>query len=116
MISTVKDRIKNLYEQHSYVLDSKVLSKDEENDFRKIKKGTKSKSHLINSLTSLARHLNTYFHVKPVILIDEYDWPMEHAGDFYEDANSFFRTMYSSVAKVSYPSLSAGAYVLEWLN
>jgi hypothetical protein len=116
MINTIKDRISNLYEQHSYVLDSKELSEDEKDNFKMIKKGTKSRSHLINSLNSLARYLNLFFRISTVILIDEYDWPMEHAGKFYEEANSFFRSMYSSVAKVNYFSLLVGACVLEWLN
>ncbi|RIA79085.1 hypothetical protein C1645_841564 [Glomus cerebriforme] len=99
MINTIKDRISGLYKQHTYILDSmQILTCDKEN-FNTIMTGTQNRSLLIDSLTSLARHLNIYFHVKPIILIDEYDWPMEHAGDFYEEANSFFRSMYSSVAK-----------------
>ncbi|CAI2179256.1 20184_t:CDS:2 [Funneliformis geosporum] len=99
MLNGIKDRISDLYKQHSYILDSKEFLSVEKDDFRKILKGTKSRSHLINSLSSLARYLNTYFHISSIVLIDEYDWPMEHAGNFYEEADSFFRPMYSSVAK-----------------
>jgi len=116
MLSTIKDQISVLYKQHKYILDSKQIIDYDKKDFKKIMKGTEKRSLLIDSLTNLARHLKTYFHVKPIILIDKYDWPMEHAGDSYDDANSFFRTMYSNVAKVSYPSLLASTYVLEWLN
>ncbi len=116
MLSTIKDQISVLYKQHKYILDSKQIIDYDKKDFKKIMKGTEKRSLLIDSLTNLACHLKTYFHVKSIILIDEYDWLMEHAGDSYDDANSFFRTMYSNVAKVSYPSLLASTYVLEWLN
>ena len=102
MINTIKNRISGLYIQHSYILESKQILACDKKIFKKIMKGTKDRALLINSLGNLARHLNTYFSVNSVILIDEYDWPMDHAGDFYREANSFFRSMYSSVAKVSY--------------
>ena len=117
MLSTIKDRISVLYKQHKYIFDSKQIIDYDKKDFKKIMKGTEKRSLLIDSLTNLARHLKTYFHVKPIILIDEYDWPMEYAGNFYDETNSFFRSIYSSVAKVSYSSLLARCIcTLEWLN
>ena|SRR6266516_3609690 len=108
MINSIKDRISTLYKQHSYIINSEQILACDKKNFRRIMKGTKDRSLLINSLSSLAHHFNTYFHVNSIILIDEYDWPMEHAENFYDEANSFFRSMYSSVAKVSYSLLLTG--------
>lgn len=110
MLNSIKDRISDLYKEHIYILGSKKLIVYDEKNFEMIVKGTKTRSTLINSLSSLARYLYTYFDVNPIILIDEYDWPMEHAGKFYEEANSFFQSMYSSVAKVSY------FFIVRWVH
>ncbi|KAF0406856.1 DUF1703-domain-containing protein [Gigaspora margarita] len=53
----------------------------------------------MDALSSMARYHNDYFAQQTIILIDEYDWPMEHAGSFYNEADIFFKSMYSSVAK-----------------
>ena len=62
-------------------------------------------SHVYWTFSSLTRYLYEYFGRKIIILVDEYDWPMEHARNFYDRANAFFGSMYSSVAKVYYFSL-----------
>ncbi|RIA99182.1 hypothetical protein C1645_811649 [Glomus cerebriforme] len=73
---------------------------NDEDFFKKILKGITDQSALISSLSSLTRYLHECYNKSSVILIDEYDWPMEHTKDKdYKDINSLFQSMYSNVAK-----------------
>jgi len=106
MLSTIKARISDLYEQHRYIIDNNFLETADNEFFNKILNGTTDQSVLMNSLSRLARYLHKYYNKSSVILIDEYDWPMEHAKNKdYEKINSLFRSIYSNVAKVTYFSL-----------
>ncbi|RIA87459.1 hypothetical protein C1645_740101 [Glomus cerebriforme] len=108
MLNSIKVRLSDLYKQHRYIIDNNLLETDEEAFFKKILRGTTDQSALINSLSRLACYFHKCYNKRSVILIDEYDWPMEHAKNKdYEDISSLFRTMYSVIAKVTYFSLLA---------
>ena len=103
MLNSLRQRMLKLYEKHRYILDDKKLSDTDEKFFKKILNGTTNQSYLTDALSSLAQYLYTYFNKRSIILIDEYDWPMEHTEKMdYDDVNALFRSMYSSVAKVRY--------------
>ncbi|GET03139.1 AAA family ATPase [Rhizophagus clarus] len=90
----------SLYEMHRYILDDKKFSHTNIKFFRKILKGTTDQSYLTNALSSLAQFLYTYFNKRSIILIDEYDWPIEHTEKIdYDDVNDLFQSMYLSIAK-----------------
>ncbi|PKY19691.1 DUF1703-domain-containing protein [Rhizophagus irregularis] len=69
MLGEIKERISDLYGKHQYLID--ILPEYNKKDFV----------------------------ASSVILIDEYDWPMENSRGFYDKSDDFFRTMYSSIAK-----------------
>ncbi|CAG8604914.1 10262_t:CDS:2 [Funneliformis mosseae] len=97
MRNEIKKRISDLYKEHRYLIS--ILPEDDKKDFVKILNGTTEEEYLSNAISSLARYLNEFFGKNSIILIDEYDLPMENARGFYDSANDFFRVMYSSVAK-----------------
>ncbi|CAG8760830.1 3565_t:CDS:2, partial [Ambispora leptoticha] len=99
MLNSIKRRISNLYMEHRYILDNKKLYTNDKSYFENILNEIIDGSRLMDALSSLTRYLYEYFGRNIIILIDEYDWPMEHARNFYDRANTFFRSMYSSVAK-----------------
>ena len=105
MLNSIKRRISNIYKEHRYILDNKKLYTNDKSYFENILNETIDASSLMDALSSLTRYLYEYFGRKIIILVDEYDWPMEHARNFYDRANAFFGSMYSSVAKVYYFSL-----------
>ncbi|CAG8665322.1 34174_t:CDS:10, partial [Racocetra persica] len=105
MLSSIRKRISDLYQEHCYIMDNKKLYKNDESLFTKTLDGTIDNSYLMDALSSMSRYLHEYFGKQAIILIDEYDWSMEHAGNFYDSANSFFRSMYSMVAKVLFVGL-----------
>ncbi|GES72587.1 AAA family ATPase [Rhizophagus clarus] len=100
MLEEIKKRISALYKKHRYLMG--ILQGIDEEDFEKIIEGTiKDNVLLRNVLSLLARYLHELFDKNSIILIDEYDWPMENARGFYDKADNFFRIMYSSVVKLS---------------
>ncbi|CAG8549513.1 31_t:CDS:2 [Gigaspora margarita] len=99
MLSSIRKRISDLYKEHRYIIDNKKLHEDDESLFRKTLDGKIDNSYLMDALSSMSRYLHEYFGKQIIILIDEYDWSMEHAGSFYSKANIFFKCMYSSIAK-----------------
>ncbi|CAB5365355.1 unnamed protein product [Rhizophagus irregularis] len=98
MLDAIKERISNLYEKYQYLID--ILPKSDKEKFVSILNNkTTGVALLNNALSNLARYLNKCFGKSSIILIDEYDWPMENARGFYDNVHDFFKTMYSSVAK-----------------
>ncbi|CAG8631102.1 26300_t:CDS:2 [Gigaspora rosea] len=82
MRSSIRKRISDLYKEHRYILNNEKLYEDDESLFRKILDGTIDNSYLMDALSSISRYLHEHFGKQIIILIDEYDWPMEHAGSF----------------------------------
>ncbi|CAG8603742.1 2701_t:CDS:2 [Rhizophagus irregularis] len=102
MQEDIKERISVLYEEHKYLIDSFSLPEDmnmKDNFIKVLRKETKDSASWTYALSNLARYLNKCFGKSSIILIDEYDWPMENARGFYDNVHDFFKTMYSSVAK-----------------
>ncbi|CAG8722425.1 11019_t:CDS:2, partial [Dentiscutata heterogama] len=83
MLNSIKERISDIYKEHRYMIDNKNLHIEDESLFKNILNETIDEPHLINAISRLTRHLHGYFGKQTIILIDEYDWPMEHAINFY---------------------------------
>ncbi|CAG8840622.1 21346_t:CDS:2, partial [Cetraspora pellucida] len=86
MLCSIKDKISELYKEHRYIINDKKLYSDDESLFINTLDRTIGESYLINAISRLTRYLHEYFGKKTIILIDEYDWPMEHARNFYDRA------------------------------
>ncbi|POG80404.1 hypothetical protein GLOIN_2v1764524 [Rhizophagus irregularis DAOM 181602=DAOM 197198] len=98
MLGKIKERISDLYGKHQYLID--ILPEYNKKDFVAVlDRETTGVALWSNALSCLARYLNECFGKSSVILIDEYDWPMENSRGFYDKSDDFFRTMYSSIAK-----------------
>jgi len=92
--------IKKLYLTHDYLLDGKQIRKSEKDDFEKIISKKASVAEFSASLKNLIELLHTYHNHKVVVLVDEYDTPIQ-AGykDFYEKVISFMRNLLSGALK-----------------
>lgn len=89
------------YNKHLYLLEGETLSDYEKLFFRKILTGEASPAEYQVSIAYLSDYLARYFHEKPIILIDEYDAPLQYAYQcgFYQEAISYFRTWYNKMLK-----------------
>ena len=90
----------NLYKQHLYLLNDNILSDFEQIEFNDILYKRADEVTYENSLKQLSEYLHRFYKEKVVILIDEYDTPIQ-AGykDFYNDAISFMRNLMTGAYK-----------------
>lgn len=79
-------QISNLYEQHSYLLNSDKLQSNHKNKISEYIQGSENIADLENSLKNLSIYLYKHFKKLVFILIDEYDTPINHANLKFKDA------------------------------
>jgi len=99
-LELIKDEIVELYNNHAYLLESNILAENEKNEFRNIINKTAIITTFKGSLKKLSKYLFNYYNQKVVILIDEYDTPIQ-AGykKFYDKTISFMRSLLSGAFK-----------------
>ena len=92
----------NLYYEYSFLLESDALLPEEKEDFRSVSKGM-SEVTATMALHQLSRFLYKYFHKKVIILLDEYDTPMQEAyvNDYWEELVAFTRSLFNSTFKTN---------------
>lgn len=89
------------YDRHSYVLD--VLSDDDRGQYEKIMGRRASLDDYCTSLRFLSQCLEKYYGKKTIILIDEYDVPLENAylRGFYQQMVDFVRSFFEAALKTN---------------
>jgi hypothetical protein len=99
-LELIKDEIIELYAAHNYLLDSNKLAENEKKDYLNILNKTALKTTYQGSLKKLCKHLYNYYNQQVVILIDEYDTPIQ-AGykKFYDKVISFMCSLLSGAFK-----------------
>ncbi|MFQ6881867.1 AAA family ATPase [Clostridium sp.] len=98
----IREEISNEFKRHKYIIESDLL-KTEKEHFMKIVNNDKDMSLYITSLKFLSDCLNKYHNEKVIILIDEYDVPLENAffEGFYKEMISFIRSLFESALKTN---------------
>ena len=89
------------YERHDYLLKGSLLKPSEQAYYRRILDLTGSEADYQVSLLYLSHYLRRYYDRKTIILIDEYDAPIQCAYDhgFYDKAISYFRIWFNNALK-----------------
>ena len=93
--------VKDEYKRHPELLTSTVLDADAKDYISRMEKGTLSGVELQRSLLSLTHMLSVHHGSKVVILIDEYDTPIQqgYSQGFYKEVISFMRNFLSGGLK-----------------
>lgn len=93
--------VKDEYKRHSELSESTVLDEDAKNYIARMEKGALSSVELQRSLLNLARMLSAHHGSKVVILVDEYDTPIQqgYSRGFYKEVISFMRNFLSGGLK-----------------
>ena len=92
------------FARHSHILKSNKLSPNNRKKFEEIYTGNVSdKTMFYTSLKLLSECLNEVTQEKVVVLIDEYDVPLENAYfcGFYDEMVNFVRSLFESVLKTN---------------
>ncbi|RUS31198.1 hypothetical protein BC938DRAFT_478278 [Jimgerdemannia flammicorona] len=99
MLIKVRDLIGEIYREHRYLASS--LEEYEKIEFGRIIDKDPTYPSLNTALRMLSKYLNGYHRSKCVVLVDEYDVPVNEAYNrgYYETALRFFQTLFSSLLK-----------------
>lgn len=87
------------YKRHTELANSeKIQDKDY---YDKVIAGTTDKNLFDSSLYMLSKMLHEHYEVAPVVIIDEYDTPIQqgHMRGFYDEVILFMRNLFSGVLK-----------------
>ena len=108
-ITEIKKKIANEFGRHSELAKSEKLDDSEKRLFSAIKERTAPDSEYSNAFETLSRMLFRHYGEQVLVLIDEYDAPIQAAYDygFYDKMVIFMRNFLSSVFKTN-PSLYRG--------
>ncbi|NFG24539.1 AAA family ATPase [Clostridium botulinum] len=98
----MKEEITNEFRRHEYILKSDKLNNEKE-QYLRIVKGDDEDGLYITSLKFLSQCLEKYNNKKVIILIDEYDVPLENAffEGFYDKMIAFLRSLFESALKTN---------------
>jgi len=102
----IREAIADEFKRYSEVLNGNVLFEDEKEDFTNIMLQKADLSTYNTSLKLLSKCLKRYYKENVIILIDEYDVPLENAffEGFYDEMVKFLRSLFESALKTN-PSL-----------
>lgn len=102
-ISSFSNVIYELLERNLEILSSDQLSDTTKAILNKLHNRSSSIDDLKISLRVITNALYTYYQQKVVVLIDEYDVPLQSAyqNDYYEEMVDFLRSVFSSALKTN---------------
>ena len=97
----VKDLFSKEASRHSELKSADVFNEYEEAYIEKILSGTATPVELSVALANLSMMLHKYHGVAPIIIIDEYDTPIQqgHIKGFYDEIIGFMRNLFSGGLK-----------------
>ena len=103
--SCLKEKIIDEFDRHRYILNSEMSNKDKIR-YESILNGLEDERLYVTALEFLSKCLEDYFGKKVIILIDEYDVPLENSffNGFYVEMIDFIRSLFESALKTN-PSL-----------
>ena len=101
-----KNLIAKEYEKHKIILESNKILDSEKEVFQNIMEQRADQNVYLNSIRTLSDVLAKYYEKNVIILIDEYDVPLENAyhEGFYDDMTNLIRSCFESALKTN-PSL-----------
>ena len=92
----------DLYTDHSFLLESDALREGDKEFFRRVKAdmGDVEATLAIHNLT---KYLNRYYDKRVIILLDEYDTPMQEAyvDGYWKEMVAFTRSMFNAAFKTN---------------
>lgn len=101
--------IRNEIERHSELLNSDKISAYEKKYLTSMLNGEANENDVAFAFLNLSRMLHTHYGVAPIIIVDEYDTPIQqgHVRGYYDQVIDFMRALFSGGLKDN-PHLSYG--------
>lgn len=95
--------VRREYTRHSYVLKGNSLREEQKEQYTRVMACTASAAEYATALQFLSECLKTYHKKNVIILLDEYDVPLEnsHFRGFYDQMIDFIRSLFESALKTN---------------
>ena len=102
MLYNITKVITDLYNKNEYLLDGNLLNEKEQKYYRDIELGMASQVAK-DAIQSMANFMQRYYNQKVIIILDEYDTPMQDAWvlGYWEKAARFFSGLFNSTFKTN---------------
>jgi hypothetical protein len=102
MIYKITEVIADLYAQNYNLLKENLLNENEKEYYRSIKPGMEEKV-ASGAIYFMANFLQRYYNKKVIIILDEYDTPMQESwlSGYWNEASDFFRGLFNSTFKTN---------------
>lgn len=94
--------ITELYNQYDFLIDSGILNEKEKEFYQKV--SIDMEEYIAaDSLRTLSNYLMRYYGKKAIILLDEYDTPMQEAylDEYWEELTAFTRSLFNATFKTN---------------
>lgn len=100
-LNKIRGLLQAEYGRHQELAESDKIQTYEKEYFSKVINGTATEVELTAALENLSRMLNKHYGKAPIIIIDEYDTPIQegYAKDFYDEIIGFMRNFFSGAFK-----------------
>ena len=100
-IDKIRGLLQEEYGRHQELIDSDKLSQYEKIYFTKILDSSANEVELTSALERLSKMLAVHYGKAPIIIIDEYDTPIQegYSKDFYDEIIGFMRNFFSGAFK-----------------
>lgn len=97
-------QIIDVYRKFSFLKDSDCLSENEKEYFRSIKDNNMNENKAIYALNILCSYLSRYYGKKVIILLDEYDTPMQEAyvDGYWDQLTGFLCGFFNATFKTNW--------------
>ena len=101
MIMQMKTIMMDMFYEHKYILEGENIPEGEKKIFNRILNAEATDLDLINSLKILSKMLYIYYNRPAILLIDEYDVPLQTAyvEGYYDEAVKFLKSFYNTTFK-----------------
>ena len=102
MIFKISQVITDLYNENDYLLEENLLNEKEQEYYHNIKPGMDAKL-ATDAIRSMAGFMQRQYGQKVIILLDEYDTPMQDAwiSGYWEETASFFSGLFNATFKTN---------------
>lgn len=100
-IDKIRGLLQEEFGRHQELLNSDKLSEYEKEYFLKLLNGTANEVELTSALERLSKMLAVHYGKAPIIIIDEYDTPIQegYSKEFYDEIIGFMRNFFSGAFK-----------------
>ena len=100
-VDNLADVLKKEFDRHSVLTNSPNCSKSEKEYFNKVLEKCTTEVELTGALRELSQMLHEHYEIAPMIIIDEYDTPIQqgHMYGFYDKVVLFMRNLFSGGLK-----------------